>query len=152
VVRHPLHYFFPEFPLPCAQQPRTVKRILIADDQPVGRELLRTVLESSGYEIVEAEDGDQALAQALSSTPDLILLDIHMPGRDGISVVTELRQDRRFASTPVIAVTATAMKGDRQKGLDAGFSEYLTKPVSIAMLRQIIARYLWAGSAAAPGS
>jgi two-component system, cell cycle response regulator DivK len=119
-----------------------MKRILIADDQPVGRELLRAVLESGGYEVIEAADGDQAIEVAKSRTPDLILLDIHMPGRDGLSVVVELRRDPCFASTPMIAVTATAMKGDRQKGLDAGFSEYLTKPVSIAALRQVIARFL----------
>ena len=65
-----------------------------------------------------------------------------MPLRDGISVVRELRADPRFASVPVIAVTATAMKGDRQKGLEAGFSEYMTKPVPIATLRQMIERFL----------
>jgi CheY-like chemotaxis protein len=119
-----------------------MKRILIADDQPVGRELLRTVLEPCGYEILEAADGQAALETAAAALPDLILLDIHMPHRDGVSVVTELRRDPRFASTPVIAVTATAMKGDRQKGLDAGFTEYLTKPISIAGLRQMIARFL----------
>jgi CheY-like chemotaxis protein len=119
-----------------------MKRILIADDQPDGRELLRTVLESSGYEVTEAAEGDESVEIAKSSVPELIPLDIHMPGRDGLSVVTELRRDPRFATTPVIAVTATAMKGDRQKGLDAGFSEYLTKPVSIVTLRQIIARFL----------
>jgi two-component system cell cycle response regulator DivK len=118
------------------------KRILIADDQPVGRELLRTILESVGYEVSEAADGVEALALARSFEPDLILLDIHMPLRDGISVVRELRADPRFASVPVIAVTATAMKGDRQKGLEAGFSEYMTKPVPIATLRQMIERFL----------
>lgn len=100
------------------------------------------MLECSGYEVIEAVDGDDALAIASSTVPDLIFLDIHMPGRDGISVVSELRRDPRFVATPVIAVTATAMKGDRQKGLDAGFSEYLTKPVPIATLRQIIGRFL----------
>ena len=125
-----------------ATPPRTNKRILIADDQPVGRELLRTILESVGYEVSEAADGVEALALARSFEPDLILLDIHMPLRDGISVVRELRADPRFASVPVIAVTATAMKGDRQKGLEAGFSEYMTKPVPIATLRQMIERFL----------
>jgi two-component system cell cycle response regulator DivK len=128
--------------LTSATPPRTNKRILIADDQPVGRELLRTILESVGYEVSEAADGVEALALARSFEPDLILLDIHMPLRDGISVVRELRADPRFASVPVIAVTATAMKGDRQKGLEAGFSEYMTKPVPIATLRQMIERFL----------
>lgn len=108
----------------------------------MGRELLRTILESVGYEVSEAADGVEALALARSFEPDLILLDIHMPLRDGISVVRELRADPRFASVPVIAVTATAMKGDRQKGLEAGFSEYMTKPVPIATLRQMIERFL----------
>jgi CheY-like chemotaxis protein len=118
------------------------KRLLIADDQPGGRELLRTALESVGYEVVEAVDGDDAIRQAMTSAPDLILLDIHMPGQDGLSVVRQLRSDPRFQFIPILAVTATAMKGDRQKGLEAGFTEYLTKPISLAALRQIIARLL----------
>jgi CheY-like chemotaxis protein len=118
------------------------KCILVADDQPVGRELIRTVLESSGYDVVEAGDGEEALAVAFSRLPDLILLDIQMPLLDGMAVVTELRKDPRFALTPVIAVTATAMKGDMQKGMEAGFTDYLTKPVSIERLRQIIGRFL----------
>jgi two-component system cell cycle response regulator len=118
------------------------KCILVADDQPVGRELIRAVLESGGYEVVEAGDGEEALAMAFSRLPDLILLDIQMPLLDGMAVVGELRRDRRFASTPVIAVTATAMKGDMQKGMEAGFTDYLTKPVSIERLRQIIGRFL----------
>jgi len=118
------------------------KCVLVADDQPVGRELIRAVLESSGYEVVEAGDGEEALAVALSKLPDLILLDIQMPLLDGLGVVAELRRDRRFAATPVIAVTATAMKGDMQKGINAGFTDYLTKPVSIEKLRQMISRFL----------
>ncbi len=108
----------------------------------MGRELVRAVLESSGYEVVEAANGDEALAIALSRLPDLILLDIHMPLRDGLSVVAELRRDPRFTSTPVIAVTATAMKGDMERGMEAGFTDYLTKPVAIDRLRQIIPRFL----------
>src|ERR1700733_9315304 len=101
------------------------KRILIADDEPAGREFSRTVLEYSGFEVFEAGDGEEALTSALSSRPDLILLDIQMPLRDGLSVVAELRRNPRFASIPIIAVTATAMKGDQEIGLRAGFTEYL---------------------------
>lgn len=103
---------------------------------------MRAALESVGYEVVEAVDGEDALAKAWSSAPDLILLDIHMPLRDGLSVVKELRSDPRFRSIPILAVTATAMKGDRQKGMEAGFTEYLTKPISLNALRQIVARFL----------
>ncbi len=122
--------------------PNPPKRVLLADDQPVGRELVRTALEAVGYEVVEAVDGEDALETARSSAPDLILLDIHMPRRDGISVVKELRSDPRFQTVPILALTATAMKGDRQKGLDAGFTEYLTKPLSLTELRDVIARFL----------
>jgi len=132
-LRHQVHY---------KSLPGLKKCILVADDQPVGRELIRAVLESSGYEVVEAADGEEALAVALSRVPDLILLDVQMPLRDGLNVVAELRRDPRFASTPVIAVTATAMKGDMQKGMEAGFTDYLTKPVSIERLRQITSRFL----------
>jgi CheY-like chemotaxis protein len=128
-----------------SEAPQSAKRILIADDQPVGRELIRTILESSGYEVIEAADGQAALEQALCSLPDLILLDLDMPERDGFSVVMELRVDPRFAKTPVIAVTAMAMKGSRQTGLEAGFTDYLTKPVGIDTLRRLVERLLASG-------
>jgi CheY-like chemotaxis protein len=115
---------------------------LIADDQPVGREFIRTALESAGYEVIEAENGQEALQKTYEFSPDLILLDIHMPLRDGISVVAELRTSPRFALTPVIAVTATAMSGDRLRGIEAGFTDYVTKPVSLITLRQIVARFI----------
>jgi two-component system cell cycle response regulator DivK len=118
------------------------KRVLLADDQLAGREFVRATLEAVGYLVVEAVDGEAALAAARSIAPDLILLDIHMPLRDGLSVVKELRSDPRFQSVPILALTATAMKGDRQKGLDAGFTEYLTKPLSVGALREVIARFL----------
>jgi len=126
--------------------PQPTKRILIADDQPVGRELIRSILESSGYEVIEAADGQEALETAVSDLPDLILLDLQMPRRDGFSVLRELRQDPRFAATPIIAITATAMKGSRQQGLEAGFTDYLTKPVPIEALRCLIARLLSAST------
>jgi CheY-like chemotaxis protein len=118
------------------------KSVLIADDQPVGREFLRTILESSGIAVTEASDGEEALAAARATVFDLILLDIQMPVLDGLGVVSELRTDPRYASAPIIAVTATAMKGDRQRGIDAGFTEYLTKPFSLTDLRRLIAQYL----------
>jgi CheY-like chemotaxis protein len=125
--------------------PQSVKRILVADDQPAGRELIRSILESSGYEVTEAADGQEALELASANLPDLILLDLHMPRRDGFSVVAELRRDPRFSATPVIALTATAMKGSRQTGLEAGFTDYLTKPVPVDTLRKLIAKLLLNG-------
>jgi CheY-like chemotaxis protein len=121
---------------------KTVKRILVADDKPTGRELVRTVLENTGYEVFEASDGLQALDSAHRIHPDLIILDLHMPGLDGFGVIKELRLDAQFATTPVVALTASAMQGDRQRALSAGFTGYITKPVSLKVLRAEVQRLL----------
>jgi two-component system cell cycle response regulator DivK len=119
-----------------------MKRILIVEDKDTSRELLRTVLEKQGYEVAEAADGEQAIKQARADVPDLILLDLQMPLRNGYEVVSELRKDPRFVSVPIVAVTASAMQGDRDKALLAGFSGYLTKPLSLSTLREEIRRLL----------
>ena len=119
--------------------------ILIADDRASSRELLRTVLQRAGYEILEAEDGEQALAQARSGHPDLVLLDLQMPGLDGFGALAELRGDPQFAGLPVLALTASAMRGDREKILAAGFTDYLAKPASPETLRETVARLLRSG-------
>jgi two-component system cell cycle response regulator DivK len=119
-----------------------MRRILIAEDKATSRELLRTILEKQGYAVTEAADGEQALAQARAQVPDLILLDLQMPLRNGYDVVVELRQDPRFAAVPIVAVTASAMQGDRDKALAAGFNGYLTKPLPLGKLREEIQRLL----------
>ncbi|MFZ0630529.1 MAG: response regulator [Acidobacteriaceae bacterium] len=116
--------------------------ILIADDRASSRELLRTVLQRAGYEVLEAEDGEQALAQARSGHPDLVLLDLQMPELDGFGVLAELRGDPRFKDLPILALTASAMRGDREKILEAGFTEYLAKPAGPDTLRETVARLL----------
>jgi two-component system cell cycle response regulator DivK len=121
--------------------------ILIADDRPSSRELLRLVLERAGYDVVDAEDGQQALDRARSENPDLILLDLQMPGLDGYGVLAALRSEKRFENLPVLALTASAMRGDRERILDAGFTDYLAKPAGPEVLREIVARML--GDAAA---
>jgi two-component system, cell cycle response regulator DivK len=122
------------------------KRILIVEDKATSRELLRTVLEQQGYEVIEASDGGQAITQAQAHVPDLILLDLQMPVRNGYDVLGILRNDSRFAATPIVALTASAMQGDREKALAAGFSGYLSKPVSLVRLREEINRLLSAKS------
>jgi CheY-like chemotaxis protein len=117
------------------------------DDKATSRELLRTVLEKDGYSILEAADGGEALQQTRRENPDLILLDLQMPVRNGYEVLIELRQDSRFAALPIIALTASAMQGDREKALAAGFTAYLTKPVALSHLREEVRRLL--GSAQA---
>jgi len=119
-----------------------VKKVLIADDKATGRELVRTVLEDKGYQVFEACDGIEALDTAQRVRPDLIILDLHMPGLDGFGVVKELRLDTSFAAIPVVALTASAMQGDRQRAILAGFTGYITKPVSLKALRAEVERLL----------
>jgi CheY-like chemotaxis protein len=119
-----------------------MKTILIADDKPAGRDLVRTVLESCGYTVLEGVDGKEALLQARQYHPDLIILDLHMPGLDGFGVIAELRSDPQFDSTPIVALTATAMQGDRERAMSAGFTGYLAKPIRLAHLRSEVNRLL----------
>ncbi len=119
-----------------------MKTILIADDKETGRELVRTVLENSGYTVIEASDGIEALRCAHERHPDLIILDLHMPGLDGFGVMRQLRSEAEFASTPVMALTASAMHGDRERAIAAGFTGYITKPIRLGSLRSEIERML----------
>jgi two-component system cell cycle response regulator len=120
----------------------SAKKVLIADDKEMGRELVRTVLENSGYTVIEAADGQEALQRAREASPDLIILDLHMPHLDGFSAMQELRRDPKFAATPVMALTASAMQGDRERALAAGFTGYVTKPIRLAALRVEVERML----------
>jgi CheY-like chemotaxis protein len=119
-----------------------MKRILVAEDRPGSLELLRTVLESAGYEVLEATDGKEAVEKASSNPVDLVLLDLQMPKMDGFSVLAELRRDTRFRAIPIIALTASAMQGDRDRALKLGFSAYITKPVDLALLRSEVRRLI----------
>jgi two-component system cell cycle response regulator DivK len=119
-----------------------MKKVLVADDKDTGRELVRTVLEKSGHQVFEASDGEQAVAEALRVHPDLIILDIHMPGLDGFGVIEKLRRQKDFAATPIIALTASAMMGDRERALSVGFTGYITKPIRLEALRAEVERLL----------
>ncbi len=119
-----------------------MKQILIVEDKPTSRELLRTVLEQQGYEVVEAEDGEQALVRLAEHVPDLVLMDLQMPVKNGYDVLKEIRKDSRMNGLPVVAVTANAMPEDREKVLAAGFTGYIAKPVALARLREEVNRLL----------
>lgn len=121
------------------------RRILIADDRASSRELLRLVLDRAGYEVIEAEDGLEALERARTGNPDLILLDLQMPRLDGYGTLAELRREERFRTLPILALTASAMLGDREKILAAGFTDYLSKPAGPELLRETVARLLNGG-------
>jgi two-component system cell cycle response regulator DivK len=119
-----------------------VKKILVADDKASSRELVRTVLERCGYEVVEAANGAEAVERARATGPDLVFLDLHMPVLDGFGAIVQLRAEPCFALTPVVALTASAMDGDRGRALAAGFSGYITKPVRLAALRAEVRRLI----------
>jgi CheY-like chemotaxis protein len=119
-----------------------MKKVLVADDKDTGRELVRTVLEKSGHQVFEASDGEKAVVEALRVHPDLIILDIHMPGLDGFGVIEKLRREAEFSHTPIIALTASAMMGDRERAMAAGFTGYITKPIRLGALRAEVERLL----------
>ena len=117
-------------------------RILIVEDNAMNRELLRELLEARGYVVEEASDGKTALRMMEHSTPDILLLDVGMPILDGYEVVRKVRQNPRLSQVPVLAVTAYAMQGDREKILSSGFDGYLAKPVIAGLLLEEIKRLL----------
>lgn len=119
-----------------------MKQILIVEDKPTSRELLRTVLEQQGYEVVEAENGEEALARLREHVPDLVLMDLQMPSRNGYDVLKEIRKDPHLNALPVVAVTANAMPEDRDRVLAAGFTGYIAKPVALNRLREEVNRLL----------
>lgn len=117
-------------------------RILVAEDNAVNRELLRELLELRGYTVIEACDGQEALETIEQTHPELLLLDIGMPVLDGFAVVRKIRENPSLARLPVVAVTAYAMRGDREKILSAGFDGYLSKPVDPSSLTKELDRLL----------
>jgi CheY-like chemotaxis protein len=119
-----------------------MRTILVAEDRDASRELLNVVLTAAGYNVIQAADGEEALVRAAETVADLVLLDIHMPRLDGFGVIRKLRTNPAYADVPVIALTASAMAGDRDSVLAAGFSEYISKPVNMSRLRREIARLL----------
>ena len=110
--------------------------ILVADDNFPSRELMRELLEAGGHFVVEAATGREALDLIHSNPPELVFLDLQMPVLDGFSVIRELRSDFRFRSLHVVAVTASAMLGDRERAIAAGFDSYIAKPINLGEVRK----------------
>src|SRR5881296_1542639 len=117
-------------------------KILYIEDNPENRMLVRAVLEAAGYDLVEAEDGLAGIEAAIREEPALILLDINLPGVDGYEIVAILKSFPNLASTPVIAVTAYAMQGDRQRTLVAGCDGYIQKPIDVDAFPGQVADFL----------
>jgi CheY-like chemotaxis protein len=125
-----------------------MKKILIAEDNPVNRELLRELLEMQGYQIFEACNGQEALNMIEQNRPDLLVLDLGMPVLDGFGTIQRIRADPAMANLPVLAATAYAMRGDRERTFEAGFDGYVSKPINPTTLKQEIDRLMGSPKAA----
>jgi two-component system, cell cycle response regulator DivK len=118
------------------------KKILIVEDNQDNRELVVKVLKNKGFDLAEAVDGEEAIARAVSEKPDLILLDISLPKLDGYEVVRRLKSMEEFREIPVVAFTAHAMKGDREKVIAEGFEGYISKPINVREFPDQLKLYL----------
>jgi two-component system cell cycle response regulator DivK len=117
--------------------------ILYVEDNLENRILVRRILTAEGYRVLEAEDAYQALTLLQSHHPDLILMDINMPHVDGYDLTIRIKSMPKMAATPIIAMTANVMKGDREKSLQAGCDGYIQKPVDVDELPRQISQYLY---------
>jgi CheY-like chemotaxis protein len=117
-------------------------RILIVEDNPLNLKLVRDVLTVSGYDVVAAPSGEEGVTLAQTCAPDLVLMDIQLPGIDGLELTRRLKADPGTRDIVIIAVTAYAMKGDQDKALAAGCDDYITKPIDTRALPDTIARHL----------
>jgi len=124
----------------------TSPRILVVEDNERNMKLFCELLQASGYHTLEATTGESAVELALEHGPDLVLMDIQLPDIDGVEALGRLRADERSATLPVLALTAQAMEGDRERFLVAGFDGYLSKPVDIAEFVTTVKRYCEAGA------
>lgn len=123
-----------------------VATILVVEDNARNMKLVCDVLRATGYRALEAATGERALELAAEHEPDLVLMDIQLPDIDGVETLRRLRADERTAVIPVLALTAQAMDGDRERFLAAGFDGYLSKPVDIPTLAAAVKRHCDGGS------
>ncbi len=106
-------------------------RVLLVEDNPDNFELVRFLLERAGYQVLEAHDGQTGLDLARRELPDLVLMDLSLPGVDGWTAARELKADPKTASIPLLAITAHTLPGDRNRALESGFNGYISKPINI---------------------
>ena len=117
------------------------ERVLVVEDNERSMKLFRDVLAASGYRTLEATTGSLAVELAQRHIPDVVLMDVQLPDLDGVEALRRIRSDARTAYVPVVAVTAQAMDGDRERFLRAGFDAYLPKPVDVGELLGVVRRY-----------
>jgi CheY-like chemotaxis protein len=118
------------------------KRILMVEDEPNNMKLLRDLLQKFGYETIEAADGEEGVELTRKIKPDLVLMDIMMPRLDGLEATRILKADISTKNIPVVALTAFAMSGDKERALEAGCDGYITKPVDVHGLLKTVEQFL----------
>jgi len=120
----------------------TARRVLVVEDNPLNLKLIRDVLQISGYDVIEAQSGEEGLRVAQQNPPDLVLMDLQLPGIDGTETLRRLRQGTLGPNVPVVAVTALAMAEDKEAAARAVFDGYLEKPISVRALPGQIEAFL----------
>ena len=118
------------------------RRILVVEDNPLNLKLVRDMLTVSGFEVVAATSGEEGVTLAATCDPDLVLMDIQLPGIDGYEALRQLRQNSRLDGVPVVAVTAFAMREDRERAAREGFDGYIGKPISVLALPSQVREFL----------
>jgi len=118
------------------------EKILIVEDNPQNMNLLEMILSAKSYTLLKATDGEEALDVALRDRPDLIIMDIRLPRMNGLEVTRKLRENSAFSHTPIITITAYAMKGNKEIAIEAGCNAYLSKPFNIHKLTGMITEML----------
>jgi CheY-like chemotaxis protein len=124
----------------------TGERVLVVEDNERNMKLFRDVLDACGYRTIEATTGSEAVAMASEHTPDLVLMDIQLPDLDGVQALHRLRADPSTATIPIVALTAQAMHGDRERFLAEGFDGYMSKPVNVRDLIRLVREQCGRGS------
>ena len=123
------------------------ERVLIVDDNPTNLKLVAYLVKASGYEVETAGDAETAMSAIRARPPRIVLMDLQLPGVDGLELTRQLKADPATKDIAIIAVTAYAMKGDREKAFEAGCDDYVTKPIDTRALPEVIARWAKKGSA-----
>ncbi len=116
-----------------------MKRVLVVEDNAANLRLVNDILVRAGYEVLTATDAPQGIEVAVEQQPDVILMDIQLPGMDGLTATGILKKDERTASIPIVALTAHAMRGDEQRILDAGCDRYVSKPIRYRSFLEVVA-------------
>jgi CheY-like chemotaxis protein len=116
--------------------------VLVVEDNEMNMQLVEYLLEEGGFQILKASSGEEALKLTNENVPDLILMDIHLPGMDGLSVVKRMKESDRTSRIPILALTAHAMRGDRDRFLQAGCDGYISKPIDVKTFVPSIQRYI----------